>query len=120
MDARLSIEEARALIGLGRAAEAARAAGRVLEVIDVMHPADRGRAYVTLADVFLGAGDRERARMLLGQGLELLIEHGARMALEAGRRLADLLEEEGDTAGALEVLKRATEAAARAPAELSA
>ncbi|HEX7626433.1 MAG TPA: tetratricopeptide repeat protein [Gaiellaceae bacterium] len=114
-EARFSIEEARALLGLGRSAEAARAAGRVLEVIDVMQPADRGRAYVTLADVFLGVGDRERARMLLGQALELLIEHGARLALDAGRRLADLLEEDGDTAGALEVLKRATEAAASSP-----
>ena len=87
----------------------------MLEVIDVMQPADRGRAYVTLADVFIGVGDRERARMLLGQALELLIEHGARLALDAGRRLADLLEEDGDTAGALEVLKRATEAAASSP-----
>ncbi len=110
-EARFSIEEARALLGLDRSAEAARAAGRVLEVIDVMQPVDRGRAYVTLADVFLGVGDRERARMLLGQALELLIEHGARLALDAGRRLADLLQEDGDTAGALEVLKRATEAA---------
>ena len=117
-DARLSTEEARALLGLDRPAEAARAAARALELIDALHPADRGRAYMTLADVFLGAGDRERARMLLGQSLELLIEHGRRLAVDAGRRLADLLEEDGDTAGALEVLKRATQATAsvRAPA----
>ena len=65
---------------------------------------------MTLADVFLAAGDRERARMLLGQALDLLVEHGRRVAVDAGRRLADLLEAEGDTAGALEVLKRATAA----------
>jgi hypothetical protein len=80
--------------------------------MDDMHPADRGRAYSTLAEVFLAAGDRERGRMLLGQALELLIEHGRRLAVDTGRRLAELLEEDGDTAGALEVLKRATEGAA--------
>lgn len=113
-DARFSIEEARALVGLERHAEAARAASRALELLDAMQPADRGRARVILADVFLAAGDRERGRRLLEQGLDDLIEHGNRFALDAGRRLADLLESEGDTAGALDVLKRATSASATA------
>jgi tetratricopeptide (TPR) repeat protein len=113
--ARFAIEEARALIGLDRYADAARAASKALELLETMQPADRGRAFVTLADVFLASGDAVRGRMLLEQGFDNLIEHGNRFALEAGRRLADLLESEGDTAGALEVLKRATEAAA-APA----
>jgi tetratricopeptide (TPR) repeat protein len=112
--ARFSIEEARALVGLERHAEAARAASRALELLDAMQPADRGRARVILADVFLAAGDRERGRRLLEQGLDDLIEHGNRFALDAGRRLADLLESEGDTAGALDVLKRATSASATA------
>ena len=47
-DARFSIEEARALVGLERHAEAARAASRALELLDAMQPADRGRAYVML------------------------------------------------------------------------
>ena len=81
-----------------------------------MQPADRGRAFITLADVFLASGDQVRGRMLLEQGLDNLIEHGNRFALDAGRRLADLLEAEGDTAGAFEVLKRATSAVAAAPA----
>jgi tetratricopeptide (TPR) repeat protein len=119
-EARFSIEEARALIGLGRESDAARAASRALGVIEVMQPADRGRAYVTLADVFLAAGDGVRARMLLEQGLEVLLEHGRRFALDAARRLADLLEAEGDTAGALEVLKRATEAAPAAATSVTA
>ena len=86
-----------------------------------MQPADRGRALVTLADVFLASGDSVRARMLLEQGLDNLIEHGNRFALDAGRRLADLLESEGDTAGALDVLKRATAAsAAPAPSSVTA
>jgi tetratricopeptide (TPR) repeat protein len=114
-EARFLIEEARALVGLDRHAEAARAASKALALLETMQPADRGRAFVTLADVFLASGDAVRGRMLLEQGLDNLIEHGNRFALEAGRRLADLLESEGDTAGALEVLKRATDAAA-APA----
>ena len=115
-EARFSIEEARALVGLERHAEAARVASRALELLEAMQPADRGRACVTLADVFLASGDRVRGRLLLEQGLDDLIEHGNRFALDAGRRLADLLESEGDTAGAFEVLKRATAAAAAAPA----
>ena len=71
--------------------------------------------YVALAEVFLGAGDAERARFLFERGLDLLIEHGKGYAIEAGRRLAELLEQEGDTAGALQVLKRATEAASSSP-----
>jgi hypothetical protein len=38
----------------------------------------------------------------------LLLEHCRRYVLDAGRRLADLLESEGDTTGALRVLKSAT------------
>lgn len=114
-DARFAVEEARALMGLGRHADAARSAAHALEIIEVMQPADRGRSYVVLGDVFIAAGDRERGRMLLELGLDVLVEHGHRHALDAGRRLADLLEEEGDTAGALAALKRATEAAAAHP-----
>ena len=80
------------------------------EIIDAMQPADRGRSYVVLGDVFVAAGDRERGRSLLEHGLDLLVEHGNRFALEAGRKLADLLEADGDTAGALLALKRATAA----------
>ena len=40
--------------------------------------------------------------------LELLLVHRPRRALEAARKLADLLEASGDTAGALAALKRAT------------
>jgi tetratricopeptide (TPR) repeat protein len=110
-EARFSIEEARAYLGLGRHADAAVAAKRVLAASDAMQPADRGRAFVTLGDVFLAAGEPERARSLYEQGLELLLEHGRRYALEAGRRLADLHEGNGDTDAALQVLKRASEAA---------
>ncbi|HEX4680782.1 MAG TPA: helix-turn-helix domain-containing protein [Gaiellaceae bacterium] len=113
-DARFSLEEARALMALGRNSEAALKAARALELLDAVSPGDRGLAYVTLADVFLAAGDRERPKMLLGQALELLSEHFKPMALEAGRKLAALLEEDGDTSGALQVLKRAAEASSSA------
>jgi tetratricopeptide (TPR) repeat protein len=109
-DARFSVDEARALTALGRNSEAARVAARALDLMDVISPGDRGQAYVALADVFLAAGDTERPKMLLQQALELLREYGPGPALEAGRRLADLLEREGDTAGALQALKRATDA----------
>ncbi|NUR74845.1 MAG: helix-turn-helix domain-containing protein [Thermoleophilia bacterium] len=115
-DARFSLEEARALMSLGRHSEAALKAARTLELLDSVSPGDRGHAYVTLADVFLAAGDRARARMLLEQALDLLTEYLRPMVLEAGRRLATLLEEDGDTAGALQVLKRATDAASSVPA----
>ena len=64
----------------------------------------------------LGAPAPHDPRSLFEQGLELLLEHGRRHALDAGRRLAELLEEEGETDGALQVLKRASEAASFAPA----
>jgi tetratricopeptide (TPR) repeat protein len=107
-DARFALEEARALVALGRHAEAARTAASNVELLDAVNPGDRGYAYLTLGDVFVAAGDSARAKALYEQALELLLEHCRRYVLDAGRRLADLLESEGDTAGALRVLKSAT------------
>jgi tetratricopeptide (TPR) repeat protein len=107
-----SIEQARALVLTGDVHEAARAGAVAFELLEVMPPGDRGHAYVTLADVFVAVGDTERARALYGAGLDLLVEHGKPRVIEAGRKFADLLEAEGDTAGALRVLRQATNAAA--------
>jgi len=115
-DARFAVEEARALIGLERHQDAARVAAQALELMDNLSPGDRGRAYMTLADVFLAAGDTARPKMLLEQAIELLEQHSKGFVLDAGRRLAEILEDEGDTSGALRVLKRATEAGSVAPA----
>ena len=115
-DARFSTAEARALVLAGRPREAARNAARAVELLDALGPGDRGQAYVALANVFRAVGDPDRARMLLGQALELLMDYGAKAALDAARPLADLLEEEGDTAGALAVMKRAASAGAEATA----
>jgi tetratricopeptide (TPR) repeat protein len=112
--AAFAIEEARALVLVDHVNEAAKAGHRALALVDALSPADRGRAYATLADVFHSAGDDERARMLYEQGLELLVEHGKPFALEAGKRYADVLEAAGDTAGALRVLRIATGAATAA------
>ena len=113
-EARFAIEEARALAGLHRNAEAGDAAAHALAAVDAIEPYHRGRAYLLLGEVMLATGEHERGRLLLTRALDVLVEHGQRGALDAGRRLADLLEAEGDTAGALEVLKRATVAAASA------
>lgn len=109
-DARFSTAEAKALVIAGRPQDAARAASRAVELLDALGPSDRGLAYVALADVFSSVGEGERAKMLLGQALDLLVDHNAKVALEAARPLAELLEADGDTAGALTALKRATDA----------
>jgi tetratricopeptide (TPR) repeat protein len=107
-EARFGALESRALMLAGRPADGARAAERVLESLDSLGPGDRGLTFVLLAEVFAAAGDGERARRLFEEALELLLAHRPRRALETARKLADLLEAQGDTAGALDVLTRAT------------
>ena len=118
-DAKFALEEARAHSLAADNAAAARAASRALELIDAIEPADRGRAYESLGDVFLAGGDRERARMTYGMAVDLLLEHGRPFVVSAGLKLSELLEAEGDTNGALEVLRRAT-SGAQASADQSA
>ncbi len=115
-DAKFTLDEARALVAAGRPRDAVRVAARALELLDVLGPGDRGRAYVALADVFAAAGDDARPKMLLGQALDLLVAHGPSVALEAARPLAEILESEGDTSGALAVMKRAAAAGVAEPA----
>jgi tetratricopeptide (TPR) repeat protein len=114
--AKFAVEETRALALVGRKAAAAKTGARALELIEWIDPQDRGRAYVALGDVFLANGDRDRARMVYGAGVELLAEHGKPYLVPAAGRLAELLEAEGDTAGALAVLKRAAGIAASSAA----
>jgi tetratricopeptide (TPR) repeat protein len=108
VDAKFALEEARASSVAGDNAAAARAASRALELIDAIEPGDRGRAYASLGDVFLAGGDRERAKMTYGMAIDLLLEHGRAYLAATGVKLSDLLESEGDTAGALAVLRKAT------------
>jgi tetratricopeptide (TPR) repeat protein len=115
-DAKFALEEARAHASCGDNAAAARAASRALELIDAIDPGDRGRAYASLGDVFLESGDRERAKMTYGMAIDLLLEHGKPYVVATAVKLSDMLETEGDTAGALTVLRRAT-AGSHAPVE---
>src|SRR5690349_21678926 len=119
-DARFSLEEARAYVLVGKIREAALAGRRAVGLVDAITPADRGRAYATLADVFLATGADERALELYEKALDLLVANGRQYAVEVGRRYADLLESKGDTAGALRVLRRATDAASPASARRAA
>lgn len=108
VDAKFSLEEARALLLLRRKRDAAKAAARALALLDAIDPQDRGRAYVALGDVFDGVGEQDTARDLYERGLKLLTKQGRPYVVNAARRLAKILEEEGDTEGALAVLMKAT------------
>jgi tetratricopeptide (TPR) repeat protein len=105
-DAKFAIEEARALLGMGRLKGAAKAASRALELIGSLDPQDRGRSYVVLAGIFRANHDGERARELYELALELLEEHGLPYVLDAATGLSQLLEELGREAEALQILKR--------------
>ena len=114
--AKFALEEARALLVIGRKRKAATIGATALELIESIDPGDRGRAYVALGDIFGAVGERDTAQSLYERGIELLREYGKSYVLAASRRLADLLEAEGDIAGALAVLKRATDVSEAGPA----
>ena len=102
------VEEARALAALGESERAAslamEAAARLGDALAV----DAGRAYALIADVYAGLGDSARARELYELAIERLEEWGpSRYLVDAYRRLAQLLEAQGQADDALDLLKRA-------------
>jgi tetratricopeptide (TPR) repeat protein len=112
--AHFEIEEARALAACGSSEEAASlamsAAGRLAEA----RPVVAGRAYVLLADVYQHLGDSARAKELLELAIDLLEDRPhPRYVIDAYRKLAEVLEDEGRAVEALEVLKRAMAVQAR-------
>lgn len=109
-EAKFSVEEARALLALGRIKTAAKAASRALTVIDSLEPGDRGRAYVVLGDVFAESGDHDRAQELWELALSYLLDTGKPYVMDAATRLSELLEERGQAEEALRVLKKALKA----------
>jgi transcriptional regulator with XRE-family HTH domain len=109
-EARFAIEETRALLALDRLQDAARSASRALGKLHALEPADQGRAYVLLGDVFHRSGDRERAIELLELAVELLETSGRPYLLEAAGKLADVLEEAGHSDRAFAVLRSAVAA----------
>jgi tetratricopeptide (TPR) repeat protein len=102
------IEEARALAALGEAEAAAVLAMEVTDQLRGTNPVDAGRSYALLGGVLADLGDADRARELLELAVELLEQEApSRYLVQAYKRLASLLKEQGDKDGALGVLERA-------------
>lgn len=105
--ARFRIEEARALVLLGRTEEAAALAMTVQGLLADADPDDAGRAYTVLGDVYRELGDSARAREIWELAAELLERKPNPYVGDVYERLGAILEEEGHTDEALQMLKRA-------------
>lgn len=105
--AQFRIEEARALVLLGRTEEAAVAAMTIHGLLADAEPDDAGRAYIVLGDVYRQLGDSARAREIWELAAELLEREPNPYIGDVYERLGALLEEEGRTEEALQMLKRA-------------
>jgi len=101
------LEEARALVRVGRVDEAREVAVQVLATLEGLSEVDQARTHSTLAEIFAESGDRARAIELYESALEQM--EGSPFALETYRKLAELLEAEGRPEQALAVLKRAVD-----------
>jgi tetratricopeptide (TPR) repeat protein len=105
--AQFRIEEARALVLLSRTEEAAAVAMTVQGLLADAEPDDAGRAYIVLGDVYRQVGDNARAREIWELAAELLEREPNPYVGDVYERLGTLLEEEGRTDDALQMLKRA-------------
>lgn len=105
--AKFRIEEARALVLLDRAHEAASTAMTAQGLLAGAEPDDAGRAYTVLGDVYRQIGDNARAREIWELAAELLEREPNPYIGDVYERLGALLEEEGRTGEALQMLKRA-------------
>jgi tetratricopeptide (TPR) repeat protein len=114
--AKFRLEEARAFAQLGRNDEAAAAALEAKALFGDAQPVDAGRAFVVVGDVFQRLGEKERAREIWELALDLLEQEPNPWAAAACERLGRLLEDEGKTEEALEMLKRALGARERSNA----
>jgi tetratricopeptide (TPR) repeat protein len=114
--AKFRIEEARALGLLGRTDEAAATAMTVQGLLADAEPDDAGRAYTVLGDVYRQVGDNARAREIWELAAELLEREPNPYIGDVYERLGTLLEEEGRTEEALQMLKRAYGARQRSEA----
>jgi tetratricopeptide (TPR) repeat protein len=101
------IEEARALVLLGRTEEAAAAAMRIHALLADAEPDDAGRAFTVLGDVHRQLGDNARAQEIWELAAELLEREPNPYVGDVYERLGALFEEEGRTEDALQMLKRA-------------
>lgn len=114
--AQFRIEEARALVLLGRTEDAAAVAMTVQGLLADAEPDDAGRAYTVLGDVYRQVGDSARAREIWELAAELLEREPNPYIGDVYERLGALLEEEGRTEEALQMLKRAVGARQRVTA----
>lgn len=115
--AKFRLEEARALIQLGRAEEAAAIAMEAAGALTEANPLEASRGYQLLAETFEDLGELGRARELYELAVELLEKRPNRYLVAVYARLGDLLEREGDKDEALRIFKRAVQVQARAGIE---
>jgi tetratricopeptide (TPR) repeat protein len=115
-EALFQLERARALVRLGRGEEAVDLAVTSTESLAGASPGDAGRGHIVVAEVYEELGEPTRAIELYEHAAELLSLSPNRYLLEVYAKLADLLEAEGRKDDALEVLKKAVTAQARAGA----
>ena len=115
-EALFQLERARALVRLDQGSDAAELAIASTESLTDASPGDAGRGHTVVAEIYEQLGDRERAIERYEQAAELLSLSPNRYLLEVYAKLADLLEAEGRKDEALEVLKKAVSAQARAGA----
>ena len=108
------LEEARALIQLGRHEEAAALAMEAAGLLGDAHPQDAGRGYALVAEVYEELGDAAKAQELYELAAEKLSGSPGRYLLDVYTKLANILEQRGEKDQALEVLKRAVAARAQA------
>lgn len=106
--AQYRVEEARALAALGEREAAAAQAMEVVNQLRGTQAVEAGRSYALLGGIFADLGDFARAREVLELAVELLEQQApSRYLVQAYKRLATLLKEQGDKDGALGVLERA-------------
>ncbi len=101
------LEEARALVKLGRPEEARELAAEVAAVLEETSTGDAVRSYGVLAEVFVELGDRERALDLYELAVERADKWSSPFIREVYARMAQILEDEGRTDEAYSVLKKA-------------
>ena len=109
------IEEARALAALGESKAAAELAMTASAQLGGAEPADAGRAYVLLGQIFDDLHEPEKAAELYELGIDVLERFGqSRYLIEGYKRLAALLKSRGRAVDALELLERAVSIQERA------
>ena len=101
------LEEARALLKLGRLDEARELAAEVAGVFDDTGGIDAVRSYGVLAEIFLELGEPERALGLYELAVERADKWSSPFIREVYSRMAQILEDEGRKDEAYAVLKKA-------------